>query len=160
MWEACSVYAPRSVRTQLVEALVVNAKIMRQFVKQGFANACARLVVIRAVGENGLPIKTDLVWQDQTVIVRALGERDAVIKAEQVERVVHLRRVERGLIRQLFDDDGDIRDVLAQLIWNFTQRLLEDAIKIGEIQHMCSIPQMASEIDDQKNVFQNGARLL
>ena len=98
------------VRPQLFQPVVINSKIMREFVMQRFANTLAHSTIVFARGKNRVPINTDLVRRNQAVRADTFRQRDAVIKTEQILRIIQPGELERLRIGNWLDDNRDIRD--------------------------------------------------
>ncbi len=97
-----------SAHSQVPEPVVVDPKMVAQFVEHRFPNFCPDFVVRVANGLDGLLIDGDSVGQREVVVVPAPGERHALVKAKKQPSGAHPRPLAIAGGRAPLDDDVDV----------------------------------------------------
>ncbi len=87
---------------------------MRDFVPDSLLDTGTYLIIGFASVENRSAINADLVGRDQSVIMRSLCKWDAMIKAEQIKRIVHFSKSTRLSICLFFNNKSNVRNVATQ----------------------------------------------
>lgn len=83
-----------------------------------------------ALHENRLPINTDLIWRDQHVVRRTIGQRHTVVEAQQLGRMSHTSHPQRFAIGPIFNNDCQIHNLIAKISGHILQCLIYKAFEI------------------------------
>lgn len=102
---------------ELIEPVVGNPEVVAELVYYCLADLLADLVIVAADGLDGLLVDADLVREDEVVVLAALGQRDAMVEAEERAACPEAGdfAVARG--RATLDDDLHVLNPLEEVAW-------------------------------------------
>jgi hypothetical protein len=117
-----------------VEAVVIDAEVMANFVKNSDAHLFANVVVGFAHRFDVLLVDADAVGKDQVVVLPALGERYAVVEAKKEVSVFEAGIVKVVLRGGVLDDEVDVVDLAANGVGNLVEGFADEAAEVRAFQ--------------------------
>lgn len=116
MSEGRGLPAVASAQPELIEPVVIDAEVVREFMDYGLAYFRANFLVVRTEGLDRFLVDKNAVRENQVVaLVSTLRERDACVQAE--ERMASADACLLAFLRRgaAFDNDGDVLNATEQV---------------------------------------------
>jgi hypothetical protein len=120
----------RSGHAEFVEAVVVDAEVVANFMENGDSHLFANVIVGIANGLDVVLIDADAVGKDEVVVLAALGQRDAMVEPEEKVSLLDAGVVEVDLGGGILDDEVDVVDLTADGVGDLVQGFADEAAEV------------------------------
>ena len=128
------------VRAEFMQAIVVYAKIVRDFVAEDMLGHRPYLLPIAALEQYRLPVNADLIRRHQGVTLVPMGQWDAMIKTEQLTGMMNTCQLHSRLIRPFFNHDRHIVHPLAEISGQLRNRFVDQLFEVIDFHAVWIIP--------------------